>query len=63
MPQLDAAIDGRRSSLLDAHSAKGHPRRDLFVVTSHHVTQCTQADRVEGAVLRGPIDDHFHASI
>jgi hypothetical protein len=58
-----SGIDGRRNRLLDAHSAAGHARRGLFVVTSHNVARRMQADRVEDALLRGPIDDHFDASI
>jgi hypothetical protein len=46
-------IDGRRSRLLDAHSVERHPRRDLFVMASHHVAQSTQADRVEVFCFKG----------
>jgi hypothetical protein len=60
--ELDADNDGRGCNLLDDHSAGGHPHRDLSSIASHYITRCPQADRVDAASFRGPVDEHFEVS-
>jgi hypothetical protein len=55
--------DGRRRRLLYDHSTGSHPHRDLPMVASHYMSRRPQADWVEGALRRGPVDDQFEVSI